>query len=69
MRSELAFTPRYTAEETLREFAGHMRTRPFRPEKADLAYDAERLHDTIERRGRTRDHPSEETHEEAESHE
>ncbi len=54
MREELQFVPRYTAEETLREFAGKQRVRKYMPEAAALAYDEDRLRDTIERRRRMR---------------
>lgn len=54
MRQELGFTPRYTAEEALREFAGQQRLRRYIPESASLTYDEERLRDTIERRRRAR---------------
>ncbi|GAB4530189.1 MAG: NAD-dependent epimerase/dehydratase family protein [Anaerolineales bacterium] len=54
MHERLAFTPHYTAEEALREFAGQQRTRPFKPEAASRTYDEERLRDTIERRRRVR---------------
>lgn len=54
MRTELGFVPRYTAEEALREFAGHLRMRTYLPERSILAFDEERLHDTIERRKRGR---------------
>ncbi len=54
MRSELGFVPRYTAEEVLREFAGHQRLSRYMPESAALAYDEDRLRDTLERRRRVR---------------
>lgn len=54
MREELGFTPRYTAEEVLREFAGQQRLRRYMPDSAALAYDEERLRDTLERRRRAR---------------
>jgi UDP-glucose 4-epimerase len=54
MREELCFTPRYTADEALREFAGKQRLRRYLPESKALAYDEERLRDTIERRRRAR---------------
>jgi UDP-glucose 4-epimerase len=54
MREELGFVPRYTAEEVLREFAGHQRLSQYMPESAALAYDEERLRDTLERRRRAR---------------
>ena len=52
MRSRLGFVPRYTAAEALREFAGQQRLSRYLPEKTALAYDEERLRDTIERRRR-----------------
>jgi len=52
MRDELTFMPKYTAEEALREYAGHLRMKAYPREASDLAYDEERLHDTIERRKR-----------------
>jgi UDP-glucose 4-epimerase len=52
MREEMGFTPTYTADELLREFAGILRLRKFTPESPDLAYDEERLRDTLERRHR-----------------
>jgi hypothetical protein len=55
MREELGFVPRYTAEEALREFAGEQRLRRYMQESVTLAYDEERLRDTIERRRRARD--------------
>lgn len=54
MRTGLGFTPRYTAEEALREFAGQQRLRKYMPESAALEYDQERLRDTLERRRRMR---------------
>jgi len=54
MRADLGFVPRYTAEEVLREFAGQQRLRRYMPESAALAYDEERLRDTLERRRRVR---------------
>lgn len=55
MRQELGFTPRYTAEEALREFAGEQRIRRYAPDSAALAYDEERLRDTLDRRKRARE--------------
>jgi hypothetical protein len=55
MRAELEFAPQYTAEEALREFAGHHRASRYQPEPPDPSYDQERLRDTIERRSRTKD--------------
>jgi len=55
MREDLGFVPSYTAEEALREFAGEQRLRRYMPESAALAYDEERLRDTLERRNRSRE--------------
>ena len=52
MRAEFGFTPAYTAEEALREFAGQQRLQRFMPGSAALAYDEQRLRDTMERRRR-----------------
>jgi UDP-glucose 4-epimerase len=54
MRHVLGFAPRYTAPEALREFAGRKRLEQYGPESPSLAYDEERLRDTIERRRRVR---------------
>ncbi len=54
MREDLGFVPHYTAEEALREFAGEQRLRRYMPESVALAYDEERLRDTLERRKRAR---------------
>jgi UDP-glucose 4-epimerase len=55
MREQLDFSPAYTAEETLREFASEQRMRSYMPEAAARAYDEERLSDTLERRRRMRE--------------
>lgn len=55
MRNQFSFVPQYTAEEALREFAGARRVSPFMPDSEALAYDEERLRDTIERRRRLRE--------------
>ncbi len=52
MRTVLSFTPTYTAEETLREFATQQRMRRYWPGAAER--DEEQLRDTLERRRRTR---------------
>jgi len=52
MYTELQFTPRYTAEEALREFAGIRRMSGYPTRSTSLSYDEERLRDTIERRRR-----------------
>jgi UDP-glucose 4-epimerase len=54
MQAHFGFSPRYTAEEALREFASQQRLRNYMPESVTLAYDEERLQDTIERRRRMR---------------
>ena len=56
MRAEFGFTPIYTAEEALREFAGQQRMQRFMPGSGSLAYDEQRLRDTMERRRRMRAH-------------
>jgi UDP-glucose 4-epimerase len=55
MSEDMGFVPTYTAEETLREFAGQLRLKKYKQEKPDLSYDEERLRDTIERRRRLRE--------------
>lgn len=55
MRLEFGFAPHYTPEEALREFAGKQRLQRYQPESKALAYDEERLRDTIERRRRARE--------------
>jgi UDP-glucose 4-epimerase len=55
MHNELGFTPRYTSEEALREFAGQQRLRRYVPEVDTLADDEKRLHDIIERRRRDKE--------------
>jgi hypothetical protein len=54
MQTILGFTPQYTAEESLREFAGMHRSGRLLPESRSLTLDEERLRDTIERRRRIR---------------
>lgn len=56
MRTEMNFVPHYTAEEALREFAGQQRVQRYLPEAVSLAFDEERLRDTIDRRRRARAH-------------
>jgi hypothetical protein len=55
MRHSFGFAPRYTATEALREFAGRKKVEQIGREAPALAYDAERLRDTIERRRRLRE--------------
>ncbi len=57
MREELGFTPRYTAEEALREFGVQQHMRRYMPEKTSLAYDEEPLRATLERRRRAQARP------------
>ena len=59
MDTEMQFTPRYTAEEALREFAGVRRMNEYSPQPSSLSHDEERLRDTIERRRRDRQRTSE----------
>jgi UDP-glucose 4-epimerase len=55
MRDELGFEPRYTAEETLREFAERNRLDRYQTGSTSLALEEERLQDVIERRRRARE--------------
>jgi len=55
MHEEMGFEPAYTAEEALREFAGQLRLKKYKPESPDLVFDEERLRDTLDRRQRMRD--------------
>jgi UDP-glucose 4-epimerase len=55
MREELDYEPRYTAEETLREFAERNRLIRYQSGSVSLAHEEERLHDVIERRRRARE--------------
>jgi len=50
MRDILGFSPRYAAEEALREFAGRKRLQQYNSESPALSYDEDRLRDTLERR-------------------
>lgn len=54
MREELGFAPRYTAEETLREFADQRRGGSYLPDSPTAARDEERLRQIIEQRRQTR---------------
>ena len=54
MSAEFGMKPIYTAEEALREFAGEQRLRRYMSGTDALAYDEERLRDTLERRQRER---------------
>jgi hypothetical protein len=55
MRDQLGFEPRYTAEETLREFAERNRLIRYRSGSVSLAHEEERLQDVIEQRRRARE--------------
>ena len=59
MSDELLFTPRYTAAEALREYAGHLRVGGYVSDSRYLAYDEQRLRDTLERRRRVRQRETE----------
>jgi len=50
MNHVLGFTPRYSAVETLREFAAHLRLGRYRMGPTSLAEDVEHMHEVIERR-------------------
>lgn len=51
----LGFHPQHSAKETLRQFAELRRYKRHSPEAAYLAYDEQRLRDTIERRRKSRE--------------
>jgi UDP-glucose 4-epimerase len=53
MERELGLAPPYSAAETLREFAAHLRLGRYRTGPAGLAQDADHMREVIERRGRT----------------
>ena len=55
MRTELGFAPRYTAVETLREFAAHLRLGRYRTGPTSLAQDVDHMREVILRRGRTQE--------------
>ncbi len=55
MHEDFGYTPRYTAVEALREFAGQQRLSHYLPQRTVQAYEEERLRDTIERRRRARE--------------
>lgn len=50
MRHELAFAPRYTAVEVLRDFAAHLRLGRYRTGPGSLAQDADHMREVIRRR-------------------
>ena len=54
MREELGFVPRYTADETLREFAARLRLGRYRTGSIGLAQDEVQMQELIERRRRVR---------------
>jgi UDP-glucose 4-epimerase len=55
MRQELDFAPRYTAEESVREFAQGHRARYYEPDSISVTRDEERLRATIEQRRQARE--------------
>jgi len=54
MREELGFVPRYTADETLRQFAARLRLGRYRTGSVSLAQDEVQMRELIERRRRSR---------------
>ena len=50
MREKLQFSPSFTAEDALREFAEQNRVKQYVPEAITKAYDVDRLRNIIERR-------------------
>ncbi len=55
MQANMAFSPAYSAEAALREFASKQRLRHYVSDSVALAYDEERLRDTLDRRRRERE--------------
>jgi hypothetical protein len=55
MRTELGFAPRYTADETLREFAARLRLGRYRTGSISLAQDEVQMRELIDRRRRFRE--------------
>jgi UDP-glucose 4-epimerase len=55
MRDELLFSPSFTAEDAIREFAELNRVKQYVPEAISKAYDVDRLRSIIERRQETND--------------
>jgi UDP-glucose 4-epimerase len=55
MQRELGFVPRYTAAETLREFAAQLRLGRYRTGSAGLARDEQQMREIIARRHRARE--------------
>ncbi len=55
MRTELGFVPQYTAEESLREFAGQQRLGKYKSQEPVSPKDEELLRDTLERRRRMKE--------------
>ena len=55
MEQELCFTPRYTAEEALRDFAARLRLGRYQLRAASLEEDKEQMRDVIEQRQRVRE--------------
>jgi nucleoside-diphosphate-sugar epimerase len=62
MHAELGFAPGYTAIETLREFAAHLRLGRYRMGPTGLAHNADHMRQVIERRGYPQPHDSPDTH-------
>lgn len=50
MKDDLEYSPAFTAEETVREFAGHRRKRKYLPDVISNAFDEERLRRIIQQR-------------------
>jgi len=55
MQEEFGYVPRYSAEETLREFGGQQRINRYAPFREDTTFDEEQLRGIIERRRRIRE--------------
>ena len=65
MQEELGYSPTYTVEEILREFASQKRLSRYSPESAALGYDEERLRAIIAHRSRARERQAADTPDES----
>ncbi len=64
MQAEMGFTPQYTMEEALKEFAGFKRTRGYKASDDTLEFDQDRLRHTLDRRHRQRERQAAQTQKE-----
>jgi hypothetical protein len=55
MRHDMGYAPRYSAEETVREYVAQTQSGGYEPDAVSLAQDEENLKEIIERRKHSRD--------------